>query len=316
MEASVIICTHNPRPAFMFRVLNALRKQTASFLKWELIIVDNASDEQLTLNLDWHPNARLVREEHLGLSYARLRGMREASCQILIFVDDDNVLDSSYIGEAIRIGREWPMLGAWGSGRTEPEYEVEPAPHLQPYTSMLAFRETDVARWSNVIPCEGARPWGAGQCIRQTVARAYTDFLRQPGLKLSDRQGHILSSGGDLEIGFLACEIGLGVGIFPELKMVHLIPKERVCEEYLIRLAEGIGTSARLLEYKWLGIMPKSPISSPIEIVRSVKHLVMRTGIDRRMWLAGARARHRAASIITTHEARPDRRVKQQTERI
>ena len=36
---------------------------------------------------------RVVREERLGLTHARLRGHAEASGKILVFVDDDNLLD-------------------------------------------------------------------------------------------------------------------------------------------------------------------------------------------------------------------------------
>jgi hypothetical protein len=44
----------------------------------------------------WHPNARHIVEHKLGISVAR-RGMREASTDLLIFVDDDNLLDRNYL---------------------------------------------------------------------------------------------------------------------------------------------------------------------------------------------------------------------------
>src|SRR5450759_5157394 len=81
MEISVIICTHNPRPHYFSRVLAALRSQTLPMVHWELLVIDNASQEPLTsdtYDLSWHPYARLVREEELGLSAARIRGMNEA----------------------------------------------------------------------------------------------------------------------------------------------------------------------------------------------------------------------------------------------
>ena len=91
---SVIICTHNPRPDAFRRVLDSLAAQTLPKAQWELLLVDNASDDRLEPRwpLSWHSNARHVREDQLGLTAARLRGIRESRGDVLIYVDDDNVL--------------------------------------------------------------------------------------------------------------------------------------------------------------------------------------------------------------------------------
>src|SRR5450631_1561319 len=114
MEISVIICTHNPRPHYLSRVLAALRSQTLPMEQWELLVIDNASQEPLTADtwdLSWHPRARLIREDELGLAPARMRGMRESLAELLVFVDDDNILDPSYLSEVVRIKHEWAQLG-------------------------------------------------------------------------------------------------------------------------------------------------------------------------------------------------------------
>jgi hypothetical protein len=71
---------------------------------------------------------------------------------------------------------------------------------------------------------------------------------------------------------------GLGIGIFPELKLTHLISKERVAEDYLIRLFEGTGISNLLLACKWRGELPWSPLTGrgPLSLL---KNLVLRSGI-------------------------------------
>jgi glycosyltransferase involved in cell wall biosynthesis len=105
--ASVIICTHNPRPHYLPQVLEALRNQTLPLDRWELLLVDNASKEPLTASssdISWHPYGRHVREEKVGLSSARLCGMREASSDLCVFVDDDNVLNSPRQSESRKNG--------------------------------------------------------------------------------------------------------------------------------------------------------------------------------------------------------------------
>jgi glycosyltransferase involved in cell wall biosynthesis len=106
---SVIICTHNPRPDYLRRVLEALRNQTLSLEKWELLLVDNASQEPVTSeswDLSWHRHARYIREENVGIASARLRGMQEANADLMVFVDDDNVLSPDYLSMAVQIERE------------------------------------------------------------------------------------------------------------------------------------------------------------------------------------------------------------------
>ena len=113
---SVIICTHNPRLDYLRRVLAALQNQTLSSGEWELVMVDNASHTPLsgTIDLSWHPQGRVVREENLGLAHARLRGIKETRSDLIIFVDDDNVVASDYLERALGIGADCPFLGRMG----------------------------------------------------------------------------------------------------------------------------------------------------------------------------------------------------------
>ena len=76
-DASVIICTHNPRSDYFARVLDGLRNQTLPLHKWELLIMDNASRLPLASSWDisWHPTARHIVESELGVSWARQRGI-------------------------------------------------------------------------------------------------------------------------------------------------------------------------------------------------------------------------------------------------
>jgi GT2 family glycosyltransferase len=296
---SVVICTHNPRPAYLERVLGGLRRQTLPHDRWELLVVDNLSRDPLApgWDLSWHPHARHLREKELGVALARQCGMRSAAADLLVFVDDDNVLDPDYLREALKIGREWPELGVWG-GSIMPEFEVEPAPHLREYLACLALREINAPRWSNVSTCAEAEPWGAGLCVRAGVADAYCRQYPSSAVRLVDRTGRDLLSGGDTEITYVACSLGLGMGIFPNLRVTHLIRAERVAEAYLLRVMEGLTASAHLIAFKWRGIMPKSPLRG-VDMVRTAVNFALRRGFERRRYTAQIRGILRARSIIT-----------------
>ena len=243
LDASVIICTHNPRSDYFARVLDGLRNQTLPLHRWELLIVDNASRVPLASNWDisWHPTAHHILESELGLTSARRRGIQEASADLIIFVDDDNVLDETYLAEAIKIKQEWPSLGVWGSGSIRGDFEVELPESLRKHRTWLPLREITAPRWSNLATSyeynEDAIPMGAGLCVRKEVAIAYSQFCDQSSIQITDRQGESLFGMEDIEISFVCCSHGLGIGVFPELKLTHLIPQHRVSEDYFVRLA-------------------------------------------------------------------------------
>jgi glycosyltransferase involved in cell wall biosynthesis len=291
---SVIICTHNPRPNYFARVLTALRCQTLSMNQWELVIIDNASSEPLTAarwDLSWHPSARILREEELGLSAARKRGILEAAGGLLVFVDDDNVLDLAYLAEALRICNEWPQLGVWG-GSIVPEFEVEPPGYLREFLGALALREVESPRWSNVMACLEAQPWGAGLCVRPEVSKAYLEHCSGAAIQLTGRHGKGLLSGEDVEICNIACTNGFGMGLFPNLRVLHIIPKERISEDYLVKVTEGIHTSAFLLAYKWQGIYPRSLIAG-LGLLSRARDILYHRGLHRRMYVARLRGYRR-----------------------
>jgi glycosyltransferase involved in cell wall biosynthesis len=304
MDASVIICAHNPRQDYLRRVVDALRSQTLPLDQWELLVVDNASREPLasSLDLSWHPNGRHVAEKELGLTHARNRGACESTTDLLIFVDDDNVLDSAYLAEAVKIAKEWPELGVWGSGMTTPGFESEPADHLKDLIPYLALRTSDAIYWSNVPSCVWATPWGAGLCMRRQVADAYALHTAQTALQISGRTGNILLSGEDKEIAYIACGMGLGMAIFPSLKLLHLIPKTRVSEEYLLRLYEGTMASNYLLRYKWDGLYPQTPKSAS-GFVDLLANALVRRGVQRRMYFALRRGALTSLEIINRPRA-------------
>lgn len=276
VQASIVIPAHNPRPDYFQRVLAALRKQSLHYSQWQLLLVDNLSEPALAPRWDisWHPNARHIRENMLGATAARCRGMAEARGSLIIFVDADNVLADNYLSEALRIGRDWPQLGTWGSGTIIPEYEQPPPAHLAPYLCRLALRNNEKAYWSNVLSCAEATPVGAGMCVRGNVAKVYRRLQNGDGIKLSDRKGNGLMGHGDYEIAFAGCSLRLGMGVFTELKMTHLIPKERVSDEYHFRLAEGNEVSGALLSYKWMGTQPPNPFT-PRAILSMVKNGIL-----------------------------------------
>lgn len=246
---SVITCTHNPRPDYIAQVLEALRAQSLDKQSWEYLLIDNASEEPVEprLDLSWHPLGRHVREDELGLTSARLRGIAESRGEILVFVDDDNVLSGDYLDRVSEIANQYQMIGAWG-GQSLPLFEETPPEWTRRYWGNLAIKKFEHDKWSNQPQVAETMPCGAGLCVRKNVAEYYLKLHRSGKRSFTlDRAGRSLVSGGDVDLASCACDIGLGVGIFESLKLNHLMPKGRLQEEYLLRLTEGIAYSGVIL---------------------------------------------------------------------
>lgn len=296
---SVIICTHNPQPQPFNACLEALKNQTLARDEWELIIIDNAGapEKWPSPDLRWHSNARVVREDRLGLTPARLRGIRESAGDLLVFVDDDNVLDPDFLETAARVADERPFLGSW-SGQCRPGFSAPPPEWTRVHWGSLVIREFETDTWSNLPRLPESMPCGAGLCVRKHVAEHYL-HLHETGARgfQFDRTGNSLLSGGDNDLAACACDVGLGVGIIASLKLTHLISPGRLTVDYLARLAEGIEFSSILLDAKRGRTVRRRGMTGRLA---DLYRLVRARGPHRRILWAGYRGRDRAVRHLSS----------------
>jgi hypothetical protein len=248
---SVVICSHNPRSDYLQLTVDGLRAQTLGIEKWELLLVDNASAEPIEprFDLSWHPRARCVVESTVGLTHARVRGIRETEADILVFVDDDNVLAPDYLETALDLGHGHVFLGAWG-GKSVGIYETDPPDFCLHHAHMLAVRDVGEDYWSNTTEDFRSVPCGAGMCVRRAVVELWLADLenRSAAFKLG-RSGKNLGACEDGHLALMSGQLGLGTGVFSRLCLHHLIPKERMTLEYFIRLAAGHAYSFNMLRH-------------------------------------------------------------------
>jgi glycosyltransferase involved in cell wall biosynthesis len=306
LPLSVVLCTHNPRPDYLSRVLGSLRAQTLPPEQWEFLLVDNASRQPVaeTWDISWHSCARHVREDELGLTPARLRGIQESSGELLVFVDDDNLLAPDFLDQAKAISARCPALGVFGAGILEPEFEVQPPEELRPLLKLLALRSEPSALWSNNIKDTHSIPWGAGLCVTRRVANFCWQLVLDLGIDaVLDRRGQRLFSGGDEIFSWAATGVSLGFGVFPELRITHLISADRLNQHYFLRFVYDHAFSYRILGYLLEGIQP-----GRIDLVRYVHLLLhaMKNGLfSMRCQWARSRAEDDAAQFISANRLKP-----------
>lgn len=234
---SVLTCTRNPRGGVYQRVIDALAAQTFEKEAWEYVVVDNASVQFPEIDLKGLGRAQVIKETKPGKIHAILAGLEVCKGRMIVIVDDDNVLAPDYLEVAWRIFQEKSFLGVWG-GSIVPEFETPPDPRWARHTKLLTHYDVERVSWSNshLSPA----PAGAGMCLRCEVADRFARNVEGSGALFEmGRTGEAVPGVDDWEMAMSACDLGLGMGKFPLLKLVHVISKERVGLDYLLKLQEN-----------------------------------------------------------------------------
>ncbi|MES2646144.1 MAG: glycosyltransferase [Bacteroidota bacterium] len=131
-EISIVICTYN-RQKFIRACLACLALQTLASQKWEVIIIDNNSTDEtasiVKTFIDQHPGLpfRYVFEVNKGLSFARNRGIAEASASIVCFIDDDAEAIPGFAETILAFLDAHPEAAGVG-GRVLPKYSESSEP--------------------------------------------------------------------------------------------------------------------------------------------------------------------------------------------
>lgn len=274
VKLSVVICTYNPADDIFAKCLDAITAATSMYAPQEILIVDNnsttavAGRDYITSFLAANKMARIVNESKQGLTPARLRGIRDSSGDLIIFVDDDNFVDPGYFSIAADIYKKHPFIGAF-SGQVTLEYDSDPPAWTKKYWGMLIFRKLDKDVWSNIHFNNETMPNGAGLCISRDVAEYYAGLFNAGKRNFNlDRSKGSLMSGGDNDLAMCACDIGKGMGLFNALHLRHHIAGSRFSLEYLSRLAYGIYFSYAMLLFMRTGRVDKDTLT------QRIKHLI------------------------------------------
>ena len=255
VKISVIICTYNPPEDVFSKCLNSIYNANALFPPHEVLIIDNNSSEPLVNAsyvkgfLQQHAFAKVMVETSQGLTPARLRGIKESSGDLLIFIDDDNFIDDNYFQAAAVIRNTHPFIGAY-SGQVSLVYDREPESWTKRYWGMLIHRKLSKDLWSNQLFNNDTMPNGAGMCVTRDTADHYVTLFETGKRSFNlDRSKQSLLSGGDNDLAMCACDIGKGMGLFKDLHLQHYIPAKRFTLAYLAKLTYGIYYSYVILLY-------------------------------------------------------------------
>jgi glycosyltransferase involved in cell wall biosynthesis len=245
MLVSVCICTWN-RADLLDQTLQAMHSlQIPEGVEWELLVVNNNCTDHTESVIAQHTGSLPIRrllETKQGLSHSRNCALDTAAGELILWTDDDVVVDSEWLIEYVEAARQWPEAMFFG-GTIDPWFAVEPPMWIRRNLDLL-IGPLAINQHGDTIRPLGPRELavGANMAYRREVIQnaRYTTNL--------GRIGHSLISGDEYEfISRLRARGDLGIWV-GTARVRHYIPADRLTTNYMKRWFRGFGTTVARLE--------------------------------------------------------------------
>jgi len=187
ISISVCICTYN-RAELLSATLESLSAlDIEPGLDWEVLLIDNNSSDNTRLVLEKFTDKlplRYVFEPTQGLSNARNRAVRECRSNVLLFTDDDVVVEPSWLNGFVAAARGFPDIDYFG-GRVLPYWPKGRPPWLRdepmPLLSGL-FVWYDLGQDTHPYDQAELLPYGASFAIRRRLFEQLGPFRTDLGV--------------------------------------------------------------------------------------------------------------------------------------
>ena len=181
---------------------------------------------------------RVVRVEQPGLAWTRARAAREATGEIICFLEDHHRPEPDFLSAVVQAFAERPWAGVIG-GKVLPRYEAPPS---QP-AELVVARALGLEGRGETSQCleeQGGGLPGAGLCVRRSILLT---LASSPAPKLEFKHQSEISSihAADLGISVAARQMGWQCWYVPALRIEHVLGTQCLDKLGLIRLGEPIG---------------------------------------------------------------------------
>jgi glucosyl-dolichyl phosphate glucuronosyltransferase len=248
LKSSIVVPTYD-RSAYLVRCLEALAALNTDPTTFEVIIVDNNSQDKTRdayLNSALDNTAIRIRyllETNQGVSFARNRAITESTGGIVCFLDDDAFPDPEWLNHLLEVFNN-PRVGCAG-GPCIPDFQGEKVPEwlfgdLQGLVGGYGLSYTKPTR----LTAWYQYPLACNMAIRRSVIANVGSFRTD-----LDRTGHKPLAAGDTEMADRIFKAGWKVMYVPAATVRHLISPTRLKKEYVYRIGRGLAASHIILTH-------------------------------------------------------------------
>jgi len=277
---SVCIFTRNPQTDIFEKVARALSYQTLSLNDWELIIIDNQSENSIKTHFEkefsWHPDVRFVIEPSIGFQYVHRRAVLESRADWIITLADDCILSIEYLKSAIKLIKKHPEVGVF-SGLITYRFPKKVNIFINSiyeaiYTQRLIegyFETSEKSLWTF------AHAGSAGLVFHSDIGKDYlkgfwkyeeiVKYIKNNGQNVSLRVT-------DLDLPMYALYLNYKIAASDELMMDHIIEKDDLHIVRMMKLAYQMGFFFELFIFRWN--WRPYPISFSKELYRFSKKIL------------------------------------------
>lgn len=239
-KITLTIPTFN-RAGELSALLGSVARQTLDPALWECILIDNHSTDHTAEVVEAfcqaHPqlHIRRVVEPMAGVSYARNRGLQEATTDLVCSVDDDERINPRFLAAYLDFFTSHPEAVVAG-GKIIAEYPDGRPRWMSRWTERPIANPIDLGEKIRPFP-RGMLPGGGNMGYRLSVARQF-GFLTELG-----RTGDKPLGGEENDFFLRLQEAGHTLWYLPEAVIRHIIPQEKLTDERFRALAYHIGIS-------------------------------------------------------------------------
>jgi glucosyl-dolichyl phosphate glucuronosyltransferase len=234
MLVTVAICTWNRAKLLDQTLAQMCMLRIPEGVEWELLVVNNNctdnTDEVVTSYASRLPIRYFV-ERRQGKSYAANLAVEKTQGELLLWTDDDVLLDEKWLAEYVRAAAAWPDASFFG-GRIDPWYECDPPNWFRNHESaLLPLRALGPAQR---LLKENEYVYGANMAFRLSVMKQY---LFDPNL---GRVGNAFILGEELDVMRRAWADGhKGVWV-PSAVVQHFVPHSRMIRRSVWTYINGL----------------------------------------------------------------------------
>lgn len=231
IRASVVICTHDRAGVVGDAIAAAAREARANDA--EVLVVDNASTDRTPEAIaaaarEAGDVVRATREDTLGLSAARNRGLAEARGPVAVYLDDDALPRPGWLAALLAPYAD-PRVACVG-GRILLRFPAPPPAWLTPplHASFSAYDLGPAPR--RVRYRHDTYPFGANVSFRADTARAAGGFCTMVGP--IGRHQLVFD---ETDLCYRLDQAGWEIRYAPDAVVDHLVMPERLTPEWVLR---------------------------------------------------------------------------------
>lgn len=238
---SVLIACYNSEKVIQATLEHLQAQIVPESICWEVVLVNNNSNDKTVeiVSKTWARNPvvplTLLKEEKVGLAYARKTSILGAKYDILCIVDDDNRVEKDWISKTYNYfkNEEIGLVGCAGTGdfeKTPPQWFEE---------NQLAFAIGKLYEGDFVDVTKYALVPGAGMSIRKKI---YEDLYEANWIPYCvGRIGNKQTAGDDSEICLITRLLGYKIYYSNEISFNHFTTQNRITWERLENMTYGFG---------------------------------------------------------------------------